>query len=671
MHLHFAEPRWLWAGGAACLALAALFVRAGRRRARAVAQLAGASAVTSLGPGRRRVKEALVLLGTAAMFLALARPLAGFRWEETRRQGLDLMFAVDTSKSMLATDLRPDRLTRAKLAVRDLVRALPGERFGLIAFAGDAFVQAPMTTDEAVFEESLDALDTSVIPRGGTDLASAIRTATTAMSSEADRRKVLILLSDGEDLAGQARAAAVEAGRRGLTIYTVGVGTAAGELLAARDEAGQPVRSRLDERTLAAVARATGGTYVALGPSGRGLQTLYRTELAKLPRTTTAERWHKVYTERFQIPLAVALGCLLAELAIGDRRRRRWGAVATAAGLLLFAAAEPARAESAPDVAAYNAGTGAYRQRDFGAAQQRFQAATRAGDLGVQEKAYYDLGNARFRVGQASEKNKPAATIDAWKGALAAYDGALALDRGDADARFNRDLVARKLAALEQQEQQKQQQRQQGQKQGQGQQGQKQGQGQQGQKQGQGQSQQQGQQGQKQAEGQQGQKQVQGQQGQSQQQGRQGQAQGQQGQQENQQAQGRQGQQQQQQQSQQNAQEQQPGQPGPQDSSRQQGAPKHQPAAQAAQPDAHQAPQPAPGAPEPAPRNAAAPTPATEGRPAASGNRAADERRQPGTLSRGEADQLLDSLDGQMQRLPIAAYGKRPTAPDQQPTKDW
>ena len=611
MHLHFAEPRWLWAGAVACLGLAALYVHAGRRRRRAVALLAGARAMTSLSTARRRGKAALLLLGTASLFVALARPLAGFRWEETRSRGIDLMFAVDTSKSMLATDLRPDRLTRAKLAVRDLVRALPGERFGLTAFAGDAFVQAPMTTDASVFEESLDALDTTIIPRGGTDLGAAIRTATVAMSSEPDRRKVLILLSDGEDLAGAAGTAATEARAKGLTIYTVGVGTATGELIPARDEAGQPVRSRLDESTLAAVARATGGAYVALGPSGQGLQALYRTELAKLPRSTTAERRRKVYIERFQVPLAVALGCLLAELVVGERRRARWRPATAAAALAVFGWAAGAQAAGAPDVASYNAGTGAYRQRDYAAAQQQFQAATRAGDLGVQANAYYDLGNARYRAGQATEKQNPAATVDAWKGALAAYDGALALNQADADARFNRDLVARKLAALQQQQKQQEQQQQQQQQQ--------------------------------------------------------------------------RGSQQQKQEQQQGSQQQQQQQGSPKQAGQGGGAQKPSPQRQGKQPAPGEGggqgqPQNSPGAgnPQPAqaaPRGAGAPTAAAEGqRPGdqagSSGERAGDQRKQPGGLSRAEADQLLDSLDGQMQRLPMAAFGKRPAA-DDQPVKDW
>ena len=117
------------------------------------------------------------------------------------------MFAVDTSKSMRAADVRPDRLTRAKLAVADLANSFDGARLGLIAFAGDAFVQAPMTADRGVFLEAVDALDTDVIPRGGTDVSSAIRAAEQAMASEPDHHKVLVLLSDCEDLAGSAVAA--------------------------------------------------------------------------------------------------------------------------------------------------------------------------------------------------------------------------------------------------------------------------------------------------------------------------------------------------------------------------------------------------------------------------------------------------------------------------------
>ena len=436
--------------------------------------------MVTVGRGRRRAKRTLVLLGTAAAFLALARPRWGYRWEAERRTGIDLMFAVDTSKSMRAQDLAPDRLTRAKLAVTNLLREFPGERAGLIAFAGTAFVEAPMTLDQAVFRESLDALDTDIIPRGGTNIAAAIRTAVDAMASEPDHRKLLVILSDGENLEGDALATARTAARAGLVIYTVGVGTPAGELVPVdrqgrpgvmRDAAGQPVRSRLDEPMLRRLAAATGGAYATLGPSGRGLENLYRQHVAELPRRASAERTHKVWTERFQIPLGVAIACLLLEIALGERRRLRASGAAplgAAAALALLvgaprlAAAAPvsamnARAGEHGATSTYNDGTAAYRKRDFEAAQQHFQNATHTTNLGLQEDAYYDLGNARYRVGEAAlaKSQDHASTIAAWKEALAAYDGALALQPKDADARFNRDLVARRLAVLEKEDHQR------------------------------------------------------------------------------------------------------------------------------------------------------------------------------------------------------------------------
>src|SRR4029077_17120458 len=131
----------------------------------------------SVSPVRRKAKQVLFILGVFCLFVALARPQAGFEFQETHRKGLELLFAVDTSKSMLARDVKPDRLTRAKLAVTDLIAKLNGDGVGLIAFAGSSFLQCPVTLDYDAFRESLDALDVNVIPRGGTDIASAIHEA--------------------------------------------------------------------------------------------------------------------------------------------------------------------------------------------------------------------------------------------------------------------------------------------------------------------------------------------------------------------------------------------------------------------------------------------------------------------------------------------------------------
>jgi Ca-activated chloride channel family protein len=336
-----------------------------------------------------------------------------------------------------------------------------------------------MTLDQAMFSASLDALDTDVIPKKGTDVGAAIRGAVEAMASEPDHHKVLVILTDGEDLQGDAMAAARQAARAGVVIYTVGVGTSAGALVPVdhegrpgvlRDAGGSPVRSRLDEPTLRSLAAATGGAYAALGADGRGLETLYRQHLATLPRSAAKEQMRKVWTERFPIPLGVAVGALLLELAVGERRgrRTRGGALGLAAALVLlvglprFAAAAPASggqpAAAAKDATTtYNDGTSAYRKRDFAAAKVGFQNATHTTDLGLQADAYYDLGNASYRIGQAAlARRDRTAARNSWQEALAAYDGTLALAPQDQDARFNRDLVARRLKELDQEEKEQQ-----------------------------------------------------------------------------------------------------------------------------------------------------------------------------------------------------------------------
>ena len=191
--MKFAEPLWLIAGLAACALLWWRYRRFDRRQRVALTTFASPHLLDrltrSVSAGRRTLKRALVMVGVACVFVALARPQAGYRWEETHRKGLDILFAVDTSKSMLTQDVKPDRLTRAKLAVNDLVDKLDGDDVGLIAFAGDAFLQSPMTLDYDAFRESLDALDTSIVPRGGTDIARAIGEAQAAFQDGEQSRQ--------------------------------------------------------------------------------------------------------------------------------------------------------------------------------------------------------------------------------------------------------------------------------------------------------------------------------------------------------------------------------------------------------------------------------------------------------------------------------------------------
>ncbi len=220
--------------------------------------------------------------------------------ETLHSTGLDILVAIDTSKSMLTPDVQPNRLTRAKLAAEDLLEHLHGDSVGLIAFAGDAFLQSPITTDYDAFRDSVEALDTNTIPRGGTDIAAAIRLARVAFKTRPGSDRILILLTDGEDLGAQGIEAARAAAPQGLRIFTLGVGTAAGDLIPlpdgnggahyVQDASGQPVRSHLDVATLQQIAQAAGGTYEPLGNQGQGLALIYSRGLASFRRHDLATR---------------------------------------------------------------------------------------------------------------------------------------------------------------------------------------------------------------------------------------------------------------------------------------------------------------------------------------------------------------------------------------------
>src|SRR5277367_2641946 len=286
--MKFAEPIWLIAGLAAVAILFWLFRRFDARQRAALAEFASSHLLArltgSFSPGRRRVKRVLFATAIAFTFVALARPQLGYHWDEEKQRGIDILFAIDTSKSMLTQDVAPDRMTRAKLAITDFVNKLESDRVGLIAFAGDTFLQAPLTLDYDAFGESLDAIDTSTIPRGGTDISSAIQEAQVAFGDGTKNRKILVLITDGEDLEAKGIDAARDAAKDGLTIYTVGVGSPAGGLIPVpgtnggtdfvKDASGQFVKSHLDESTLTQIAQETGGLYEPLGQHGEGLQAI-------------------------------------------------------------------------------------------------------------------------------------------------------------------------------------------------------------------------------------------------------------------------------------------------------------------------------------------------------------------------------------------------------------
>jgi Ca-activated chloride channel family protein len=307
-----------------------------RERERALATFVEAALLPTVVPDldrrRRRLRAGLVVTAVAAMAVALGGPMWGFHWEEVRREGVDLVVALDTSKSMLATDVAPNRLARAKLAVEDLLAELKGDRIGLVAFAGSAFVECPLTLDRNAFRESLQAVEVGLIPRGGTNLTTALTTSLDAFEGHQGSHQALVLITDGEDHEGSLDDAIKQATERGVKVFTVGIGTAEGELIPAdgggflKDRKGQVVKSRLGEETLKKIALDTGGVYLHAAGADLGLAGLYREHIATMEKRELASTLERRWEHRYQIPLAAALVLLLAESLLGDRRveRRRW-----------------------------------------------------------------------------------------------------------------------------------------------------------------------------------------------------------------------------------------------------------------------------------------------------------------------------------------------------------
>lgn len=334
----FFAPIWLIVGFFAVLAVLFLEIGARRRRNQALRLFAAPHLVAMLtaavSPFKRTLKRILLITAVGFLFVAMARPHLFNDWRDESRTGLDILMAVDCSKSMLTEDVKPSRLERAKLAITDFADRLPDNRLGLIAFAGDAFLQCPLTLDHDAFQTAVRELDTNTIPRPGTDVATAIDQALLALKSQSGNMKFLILVTDGEDLEGRAIDAAKAAAQSGLKIYTVGVGTPNGGIVPESDDDaqynpssdhyhhdsnGQIVQSKLDENSLRQIAEVTGGAYVPLGQRGEGLQEIYDRYIATLPRQHIEERREKIPIERFEWPLSLAILLLVWEFLTNER----------------------------------------------------------------------------------------------------------------------------------------------------------------------------------------------------------------------------------------------------------------------------------------------------------------------------------------------------------------
>ena len=443
------------------------------------------------------LRTGLICAAVVGVGLALAAPRWGYVLEKSRANSLDVLIAVDTSRSMLAEDLRPNRMKRTRLSVLELLELGAGDRFGLIPFAGSAFLQCPLTVDQEALRQHVNLVNVDLIPQGGTKIGEAIGEAMKAFAKhEQESHKVLVLFSDGEDHDDEAVEKAREAAESGMRIFTIGTGTPEGDLIPTvtcgsckapnvpgrnrchdceaylsadkefmRDDEGQIVRSRLNEEMLEEIAEITGGFYMRLqGP--RTMEILHKNGLAPLPKSENNNAMVRRQIERFQYPLAAAILLLLIELLWPAGRRRAKATVAMAALLLLalpFGAQAASQKHAHSNYKAgefalalveyeellkenpgdpklhYNAGSAAYQAGKHPEADKHFRAALRTRDLKLQQRAFYNLGSNHFRQGQ--QLTRPEDQIPVWEDAAMNYEAAVQLNDRDTAAQRNLAFV--------------------------------------------------------------------------------------------------------------------------------------------------------------------------------------------------------------------------------------
>jgi Ca-activated chloride channel family protein len=482
-------------------ALLAFFWWSWRVRQKLMAQFIQARLLPGLIAGvsstRQKIRGGLILGAVTFLVIALARLQLGYYQEEVPQKGLDIIVGIDTSKSMLAADISPNRLARAKLAALSLMQEAKSDRLGVVAFSGTAFLECPLTVDEGAFQQSVEALSVNTISEGGTSLAEAINTAAKAFK-EGDNYKVLVLFTDGEDNDEGAEEAAKAAAKDGLRIFTVGIGTAAGELLQyrdqngnvayIRDDQGNVVKSHLNEALLRQIAADANGAYYSLSGANT-MEALYQRSLAPLPKSEAKETFVKRPYERYHWPLAIGIILLIAEIFFPERKDHRHrgakrAASAAAAGVTVvvafvflpqlssaspgsamadFKAGKFAEAQKEYERLAaedkkgdlrliFNAGDAAYRATNYDDALKDYVAAVSSQDVKLQQKAYFNIGNVLYRQGEAElnpEKMDLDAVQEKWEQAIKSFQNAVTLDAKDNDAAHNLDYAKKSVAMIE------------------------------------------------------------------------------------------------------------------------------------------------------------------------------------------------------------------------------
>lgn len=311
------------------LLVGAIGLAKGKRASEAFAKSANLQQIRPyFSAKRKRARFALLFAGLVLVIFATSGPKFGTAYEQVRSRGLDVVLGVDVSDSMLARDIRPSRLAFAKREIEHLVEHLKGDRIALLPFSGQAYLLCPMTLDYSAIKMFLGVLDTDIIPTEGTDLATSIDAARAAFDKTERKYRVMILLTDGEDLQGKAIEAAKRAKEEGIVIFIMGIGTPEGEpipiqdangnVVYKKDRKGQVVISKINEPTLSKIAKTTGGTYVRATYDESAREAIFA-RIEKMERRDQEGKLVTRFKARFQWFLVPGIALIALGLAIRKR----------------------------------------------------------------------------------------------------------------------------------------------------------------------------------------------------------------------------------------------------------------------------------------------------------------------------------------------------------------
>ena len=431
--------------------------------------------------GEWLLRATLMMLVVLCFVLALARPQWGDEKRSVQRKGVDIIFLVDTSLSMLAEDVKPNRLGKAKFEVETFIQNLKGDRVGMVTFAGSGFLQTPLTLDHAAFLLFLDAVQVGFLPDPGTSLLQAIRLAIRAFPQKELKYKALILFSDGEDHEGSLEQAIEEAKKANIRIYTIGLGTAEGEPIPLKNEkgerqgfkkdrSGQMVLTKLNQPVLERLAKETGGVYLPASPGEKEVEVILK-HLHGWGEQQFEEKMVVEREDQYQIFLIFAFLFLVAEMSIRRKDRPKAGLLVCLAAFFLFTGfletsqgtvkkgntlfankqyqsaldnyrKVQVKNPDAPEVL-YDLGTALYKTDSFqDAAQSLESAAAKTREPLTKAKSLYNYGNAQYRLGNFEK-------------AIDSYKKALAIDPTDKDAKFNLEFLQDKKAKIDKKDQEK------------------------------------------------------------------------------------------------------------------------------------------------------------------------------------------------------------------------